>query len=68
MTAPTPLLVDICEACELLSIGRTTLYRLIREGDVTVKKVGRRTLVVYASLQRFVDEVGSEEEGPGDAP
>jgi len=58
----TPLLVDIREACELLSIGRTTVYRLIQSGDLEVKKVGRRTLVLYASIERFV-ATGSEEEG-----
>lgn len=49
-----PLLVDIPEACRLLSLGRTSLYELINCGDVRVIRVGRRVLVPTAELDRVI--------------
>lgn len=57
------LLVNIDEGCRALSIGRTTFYGLIRNGDLEVVKIGRRTLVVYSSLERYVDALSCSEEG-----
>jgi excisionase family DNA binding protein len=48
------LAYSIQEACDLLSIGRTTLYALIGRGDLTVLKVGRRTLIPTKSLDAFI--------------
>lgn len=49
--APTDkLLITPAEACELLGIGRTVMYRLIREGAVpAVKLPGCRRL--YLSME-----------------
>lgn len=51
-----PLAYSIDEACRVSSIGRTTLYGLIREGKVEVSKVGKRTLVLADSLRRLISE------------
>jgi excisionase family DNA binding protein len=51
------LAYSIREACGLLSIGRTTLYTLIGQGDLTALKVGRRTLIPAQSLDAFVEAV-----------
>ena len=39
----TPLAVPIPEACRLIGVGRTTLYRLIESRQINPRKIGRRT-------------------------
>lgn len=51
-----PLAYSIEEACRVSSLGRTNLYRFIREGKLDVRKLGGRTLVPAASLRRLIDE------------
>lgn len=46
-----PLSVTIRRACEITGLGTTTLYQLIKQGRVETYKIGRRTLVKYASLE-----------------
>lgn len=46
-----PILVTIPEACRLIGIGRTRLYELIREQRIEGVKIGKRTLIRYASLE-----------------
>ncbi len=50
------LFVSITEAAEALSIGRTSLYELIKDGTLETRKMGRRRLVLAASLRRLADE------------
>jgi len=50
------LFVRVPEACSVLGIKRTTLYKLIANSDVTSCKVGRARCVSVASLQRFAAE------------
>lgn len=47
------------EAMAAIGIGRTFLYRLASEGRLDLRKVGGRTLVTAASLQRLIDEAES---------
>lgn len=47
------ILYNIDEAVAATSIGRTTLYELIREGKIKIVKVGRRSLIHVDELQRF---------------
>lgn len=46
-----PLTVTIEKAIQLSSIKRTKLYQLISDGHLKTVTVGRRRLVVYASLE-----------------
>ena len=54
--APAPLAYSIQDACRVSSIGRTRLYALIKEKKIEARKVGKRTLIPAASLQRLIDE------------
>jgi excisionase family DNA binding protein len=38
------------EACSATGLGRTTLYKLIKERRIAARKVGRRTVVLVATL------------------
>lgn len=44
------------EALAAIGIGRTNLYKLAGEGKLDLRKVGGRTLVTAASLNRLVEE------------
>jgi len=46
---------SINEAAKALSLGRTSIYALIREGRLETVKLGRRTLVKVESIRRLLD-------------
>ena len=50
----TRLLHDLDEAAELLSISRRVLDRLVREGELSSVKLGRRRLVPHGALEDYV--------------
>ena len=47
---------SIGETATALGVQRDTVYRLIAEGRLTMSKLGRRTIVHVASIQRLLDE------------
>lgn len=49
-----PHAMTIADAVKWSGVGRTTLYALIAEGRVDAVKVGTRTLVTTASLERLL--------------
>jgi excisionase family DNA binding protein len=51
---PAPFTVSISEAKRLTSLGRTSLYALMRKGTLRKIKSGARTLIRYDDLQRLV--------------
>lgn len=52
------LLVSIPDAATALSVGRTTVYELMRSGQLDTCKMGRRRLITAESLRRLVDNQG----------
>ena len=46
-----PLTVRIATAVQLTGISRSRLYELIQSGELKTVKVGRSTLIPYASLK-----------------
>lgn len=52
----TQPLVDVATARQMLgNIGKTLLFSLLRDGQLTRVKLGRKTLVTTESIARFVD-------------
>jgi len=51
-----PLFVSITDTAKALSIGRTSVYELIRTNQLETRKMGRRRLVLVASLRRLAGE------------
>ena len=51
-----PLLLSINEAAKTLSLGRTSIYALIKQGKLETVKLGRRTAVKVESIRRLVEE------------
>lgn len=52
---PAPLAHRIPEACRRLGVGRSSLYELIKSGEVKTIKIGTRTLVPEAELQKVIN-------------
>lgn len=50
-----PLTVRVSTAVKLTGIPRTTLYELIRDGQIETVKIGRSTLIPYRCLRRLID-------------
>lgn len=49
-----PLAVTFPTARQLSGLGLTTLWRLARERQIEVVRIGRRTLITYRSLARLL--------------
>lgn len=49
-------LITIDELCELLMIGRTTAYNLLRSGEVKAFKIGRVWKISKASVENYIKE------------
>ncbi len=52
---PAPLAHRIPEACRRLGVGRSSLYELIKSGEVKTIKIGTRTLVPETELQKVIN-------------
>ena len=66
----TRTLYAVPETCQRLSIGRSTLYELIADGQITAVKIGRRTLIPHEELERYVASLpgmSGKAAGGGDA-
>lgn len=49
-----PLAVGVEDAYRALGIGRTAFYAMVARGELNLIKIGKRSLVPYADLQRLV--------------
>ena len=49
-----PLAVPISEAATILGIGRSTLYKLLDTKEIDRIKIGRRSVVLVASLKSYL--------------
>lgn len=50
------LVMRISDAAKALSIGRTTVYKLIGDGTLRTIRVGRRRLILTRSIQELCDQ------------
>ena len=53
---PKPVSVTIDDTCRITGLGRTKIYELIGEGKLKTKTIGRRRLVIYASIEALVGD------------
>jgi excisionase family DNA binding protein len=58
------------EACWATGLGRTTLYKLIKEGRIAARKIGRRTVILVPTLLAEIESSYAEltHNGPDAAP
>jgi excisionase family DNA binding protein len=50
----TPLAYDVERAAQLLGLGRTTTWELVRSGVIPTISIGRRRLVTRAALEDYI--------------
>lgn len=50
-----PVTTSVDDAAKALGIGRTKLYELVAEGRLKALKIGRRTLILVASIHALID-------------
>ena len=49
-------LITIDELCELLLVGRTTAYRLLRSEELKAFKIGKIWKISKASVEQYIKE------------
>lgn len=49
----TPIFLSVEETCKQLSISNSFFYLLVKRGQLGTVKLGRRTLVPFAELERL---------------
>ena len=54
---PEKLGLTVPEAATLSSLGQTSIYKAIREGRLTARKYGTRTIITRLDLQTFLDSL-----------
>lgn len=52
-----PIAYTINEAAQAARISRTRLYAAVAAGELTLRKNGRRSIVLAADLRRFLDSL-----------
>jgi excisionase family DNA binding protein len=51
-----PIATSVNDAAKALSLGRTSIYALIKEGRLDTVKLGRRTLIKVESVRRLLEK------------
>lgn len=51
-----PISVRVSTAVKLTGIGRSTLYELIKSGEIETVKIGRSTFIPYRCLKRLIGD------------
>ena len=46
---------SIPEACEVSSLGKSTIYKAIRDEKLNAKKIGKRTIILRTDLETFLN-------------
>jgi len=61
MAAPDKkVLVSVEEAAEMLSLGRTVVYRLVMRNELCSVKVGRCRRIVVSSIHEYVARLAGQ--------
>lgn len=53
----TPMLVTIKTTAGMLGVGRSTVYELIRKGELDTVHIGRACRIETAAIQRYVSSL-----------
>jgi excisionase family DNA binding protein len=56
-----PLLLRMEDAARLLSVGRSTLYKLIASGDIPIVRIGGVARVSRAALESWIEQRSRKE-------
>ena len=51
---PSAKYLTIPQVCELLHVSRSTIYRMVRNGDLKMKKAYKRVLFSEKDIEKFL--------------
>lgn len=57
-SCPRQLAVSVCAAAAMISVGRTTMFGLVKDGSIPSLKVGSRRIIRVADLEEYLDQLG----------
>ncbi|MBP2321550.1 excisionase family DNA binding protein [Kibdelosporangium banguiense] len=60
VTMPEPILFDVPSAARQLSISRTTLYELLKAGEIDSVKIGALRRIPLAALHAYTARKAAE--------
>ena len=49
-----PRTASVRRICELYGLGRSKIYKLLADGEIAARKVGRRTLIDTQSVENWI--------------
>lgn len=55
LPALKPITVTVPTALAVTGLGRTKFYELVKEGRIRTVAIGRRTLVIFADLEKLAE-------------
>ena len=58
-----PIAVTIPEAVKATGISRTALYEALKRQDISGRKAGRRTLIMFADLEAYLASLPAYQAG-----
>jgi excisionase family DNA binding protein len=56
-----PILVSVVEVAQMLSIGRTAAWQLVRKRKIKSVKIGRTRRVPIAAIQDYIERLMDED-------
>jgi hypothetical protein len=54
---PEPLMVSVKMAGHMLSLGKTKLFELCKDGQLDRRHVGRKAVITVASIRAYVERL-----------
>jgi hypothetical protein len=55
VNCPEPLVVSISDACRIIGLGRSSIYREIQAGRLVALKARNRTILPVAGLRAWIE-------------
>jgi excisionase family DNA binding protein len=52
-------LLTITEFCDVIGVGRTTAYALLKSGKLKALKIGRRTFIEKAAVEAWLSSLSA---------
>ena len=59
----SPIALTIPEAVKASGISRTALYDALKRQDISARKAGRRTLIMFSDLQAYLASLPAYQAG-----
>lgn len=56
-----PMAYSVSDVLQMVGIGRTKFYQLVSAGEIKVRKIGNRTIVLAADLDAWLESLPSND-------